>query len=281
MITKQISILFIAILLLSCNGKNDSVNSTANSSIPAISYVFKKSYPHDTTSFTEGFLIHDGKLFESTGASQELPQTRSLFGIVDLESGRIDSKIELDKIKYFGEGITFLNGKVFQLTYKNQIGFIYDASTFKKTGEFALPGKEGWGLTTDGKNLILSDGTYTLSFLDPNTLQVIKTISVTEDGYAKENLNELEYIDGFIYANIWTTNTIVKINPTDGKVTGKLDLTSLAYEAGNLYAGSLEMNGIAYDSTSRKVFITGKLWPKIYEIELAIDSVHTGSSRTM
>ena len=235
--------------------------------IPTIDYVYIKSYPHDTTSFTEGLLMHNGDLFESTGSPIELPWTKSLFGIVDLSTGKIDTKVKLDRVKYFGEGITFLNGKVFQLTYKTKVGFIYNATTFKKIGEFALPGKEGWGLTTDGTNLIMTDGTNLLTYIDPNTLQVIKAIPVSENGYVKDNLNELEYIKGYIYANIWMTNAIVKINPADGKVIGTLDLTSLTNEAKNIYSGSLEMNGIAYDSEKDKVFVTGKLWPRIYEIK--------------
>ena len=203
------------------------------------------------------------------GATTELPFTRSLFGIVNLIAGKIDTKVEIDRKKYFGEGITFLHGKVFQLTYTTRVGFIYDATTFSKIGEFTIPSKEGWGMTTDGMNLIMSDGTNILTYLDPKDLHVITTISVTENGYIKENLNELEYIKGYIYANIWTTNTIVKIDPANGFVVGKLDLTSLANEAKNLYQGSMEMNGIAYDSTEDKVYITGKLWPKIYVIKFS------------
>lgn len=235
--------------------------------IPIIDFVYIKSYPHDTTSFTEGFLINNGKLYESTGATKELPQTRSLFGIVDLTTGKIDKKVEIDK-KYFGEGITFLNGKVFQLTYKTKIGFVYDTITFKRIKEFTFPSKEGWGLTTDGTNLIMSDGTYELTYLDPVTFQTVKKVSVTENGCAKGYLNELEYIKGYIFANIWTTNTIVKINPTNGAVVGKLDLNSLVFEIKNIYPNSLEMNGIAYDSITNRIFVTGKLWPKIYELQI-------------
>lgn len=261
----------IAFLLWNCNGSSDNsgYSGLSNESAPFLDFVLIKSYPHDTTSFTEGFLFHNGSLYESTGANRELSQTKSLFGIVDLTTGKIDEKVELDKIKYFGEGITILNGKVFQLTYKNRIGFIYDENTFEKLGVFTIPSKEGWGLTTDGNSLIMSDGTYKLTYLDPKTLQVIKTISVTENGYAKEFLNELEFIDGYIFANIWTTNTIAKIDTADGKVKGLLDLTPLCKEAKNLYPGSLEMNGIAFDSVANTILATGKLWPKIFEIKIS------------
>ncbi len=177
-------------------------------------------------------------------------------------------EVELDRKKYFGEGITFLKGKIYQLTYRSKVGFIYDAATFKSIGNFTFPSKEGWGLTNDGTSLIMSDGTNKLSYIDPSTLQVIKTISVSENGYVKDYLNELEYIRGYIFANIWTTNTIVKIDPSDGKVVGMLDLAALEYEARFINPDLLEMNGIAYDSTEDKILITGKLWPKIYEIKI-------------
>jgi glutaminyl-peptide cyclotransferase len=269
---RYIASLLILLILSICDGCKDNVATSKiiKRSIPTIDYTYVNSYPHDLTSFTEGFLIHDGILFESTGAPKEFPQTRSLFGIVDLKTGKIGTKVEIDKVKYFGEGIAFLNGKVFQLTYKTKVGFIYNAITFKKINEFTFPSAEGWGLTTDGISLIMSDGTNILTYLDPVTLGVIKTISVSARGYARNNLNlnELEYIKGFIYANLWTTNTIVKVNPTDGKVVAKLDLNLLAYDAKKVFSGSLEMNGIAYDSIADRVFVTGKFWPKIYEIKL-------------
>ena len=258
-------------VLTGCNHNRgytgDSENSL-NKSIPVIEYTYIKSYPHDTASFTEGLLFRNSKLYESTGATKDLPQTRSLFGILNLTTGKIETKAEIDRSKYFGEGIAFLNGKIFQLTYKTKIGFIYDAGTFQKIGEFIFPGDEGWGMTTDGINLIMSDGTFELKFLDPITFNMVKKISVTENGHAKDNLNELEYINGYIFANIWNTNFIVKINPKDGKIVGKLNLDPLAYEANHIYPGSLEMNGIAYDSINDKIFITGKLWPVIYELQI-------------
>ena len=266
---KLISITSLVCLLFACDGNRNKVKNIAPEKpvISPIDYSLVNSFPHDTTAFTEGFLIYNGKLYESTGASRELPQTRSLFGVVDLKTGKIEKKVELDKTMYFGEGIAFLNGKVYQLTYKTKVGFIYDSNSFKKLSEFTFPSDEGWGMTTDDKNLIMSDGTHKLTYLDPNTLQVTKTLSVSENGCVKENLNELEFINGYIYANIWMTNTIVKINPENGNVVGLLDLTSLADEAKNLYPWSQEMNGIAYDSSTDKIYVTGKLWPKIYEIK--------------
>ncbi len=268
---RPITITFAVFLLASCNNNNDSdesiSNSNENNNTPVINYAVRSVYPHDTTSFTEGLLVHEGKLYESTGSPNELPQTKSLFGAVDLKTGTIDKKVELERQKYFGEGLVFLNGKIYQLTYQTKVGFVYDAKTFKKLSEFTFPSKEGWGMTTDGTSLIMSDGTNTLTYLDPNSFQTVKTISVTDEDGPVMNVNELEVIKGSIYANVYTTNTIIKIDPNTGKVIGKIDLSSLANEAKVKYPGSLEMNGIAYDSTTDKVYVTGKMWPKIYEIE--------------
>ncbi|MCD6018633.1 MAG: hypothetical protein K0S53_1754 [Bacteroidetes bacterium] len=238
--------------------------------IPEIKFTVDSQYPHDINSFTEGFLFHEGKLFESTGSPDNLPQTKSVFGSVDLKTGRIDVKAELDRNTYFGEGIVFLNGKVFQLTYKNQTGFIYDGKTYKNIGKFNYTNREGWGLTTDGKHLIMSDGTSYLTFMDPTNFSVLKTLDVAENGRVQEHLNELEYIRGFIYANIWTTNNVVKIDPSTGDIVGKMDLSALLYESKIRNPDALETNGIAYDSVSNKVLVTGKLWPTIYEIKFPL-----------
>lgn len=238
--------------------------------IPEIKFTVENQYPHDINSFTEGFLFHDGKLFESTGSPDNLPQTKSVFGIVDLKSGKIDVKAEIDR-KYFGEGIVFLNGKVFQLTYREQTGYIYDGKTYKNIGKFNYTNREGWGLTTDGKHLIMSDGTSYLTFMDPTNFSVVKILDVAENGRVQDNLNELEYIKGFIYANIWATNNIVKIDPNSGDIVGKMDLSALLYESKVRNPDALETNGIAYDSVSNKVLVTGKLWPTIYEIKFPLN----------
>ncbi|MBG0860134.1 MAG: glutaminyl-peptide cyclotransferase [Bacteroidales bacterium] len=264
MATKQISILLITFLPIAFNCcSNNRIRS-----VPKVDITYIGTYPHDTTSFTEGFLIHNSQLYESTGAARELPQTKSLFGIVDLKNGKIEIKVELDRAKYFGEGIAFFDGKIFELTYRTKIGFVYDAMTFEKIKEFTFPSKEGWGLTSDGTNLIMSDGTSELTYLNPGTLQMVKKITVTIDGREIRYLNELEYINGYIFANRWPTNIIFKIDPADGKVVGKLDLDSIANEAKNIFSGSMEMNGIAYDSIKNRIFVTGKLWPKIYELQI-------------
>lgn len=234
--------------------------------VPSLSYQVLNIYPHDTTSFTEGLLMHGGELYESTGYTDEIPYTRSLFGTVDWKTGHIGVKAELDKNKYFGEGIVFLNGKVYQLTYKTRVGFIYDANTFKKLGDFTYPSAQGWGMTTDGAYLIMSDSTPDLRYLDPSNFKLVKSLRVKENNTPVDQVNELEYINGFIYANRYTKNYVLKIDPATGRVVGKLDLSSLAQQARNKYPGSLEMNGIAFDSAADKVYITGKLWPDIYAI---------------
>lgn len=263
---------FLTFILTACtNGSpetDDNLNKEAITT-PIINYALVNTYPHDTTSFTEGLLIHNGQLYESTGSPEDMPQTRSLFGALDLTTGNIKKKVELDRKKYFGEGITFLNAKIYQLTYKTKTGFIYDAKTFGKLGEFSFPGKEGWGMTTDGTFLILTDGTNILYYLDAFDFKTVKTVQVVDEKGPVGKLNEAEYINNFIYANVYETNSIIKIDPASGKVVGMLDLSSLANEARGRYPGSMEMNGIAYDSISRKVYITGKMWPTLYEIQFA------------
>ena len=235
--------------------------------IPMINYSLVKEYPHDVNSFTEGFLFHNTKLLESTGAPGNLPQTKSLFGELDLTTGQLTKKAELDKTIYFGEGIVVVNNYLYQLTYTNQIGFIYDAKTYERKGQFGYVSKQGWGMTTDGKNIIMSDGTNAITYLNPSDFSIFKTISVTENGFALDFINELEWINGYIYANVWMTNFIVKIDPESGEVVGKLDLTELVNQAKKTNINLAEMNGIAYDSLTDRVLVTGKLWPSVYEIK--------------
>jgi len=264
-------IIFSSLIIWGCKNQTEEKSKTVEKktySTPVINYSLHGSFPHDTNAFTEGFLIHNGEFYESTGAMEGLSQTRSLFGILDTTTGVIYTKVELDRNKYFGEGIVFLHDKIYQLTYKSKTGFVYDANTFDKLQEFTIPSKEGWGMTTDGKSIIMSDGTNNLYFLDSETLRVNKTLPVSDNGYAKDFLNELEYINGYVYANIWGTTKIAKIDIETGIVQGEINLRSLAEDAYYTYNGSLEMNGIAYDSISETIFITGKMWPKVYKIKL-------------
>jgi glutaminyl-peptide cyclotransferase len=268
-IAKQFSSCLIPVLLLcSCGSNPDkpAVTTDVVPAIPSLGYQVVKTFPHDTTLFTEGFTVHDGQLYESTGSPQELPQTRSMVGPIDTLTGKMQNKIELDKNTYFGEGIVFLKGKLFELTYKNHVCFVYDAKTFKPAGQFNFDNNEGWSLTTDDSVLIMDDGTDKLTFIDPTTYKPIKKLQVIQNGVPRDSLNELEYIKGYIYANIWQNNTIVKIDPATGKVVGTLDLGNLVFDARNKYSTAEVLNGIAYDKANDKIYVTGKLWPTIYEI---------------
>jgi len=265
--------ILLSFFLFSCgsnSNKEESTNATKKPQevIPVIFYTLVDSFPHDTTLFTEGLLFHEDKLFESSGAPQELDYAKSVVGSVELPSGIFNKKIEIDREKYFGEGIVIVNNKLYQLTYKNQTCFVYDLKSFKQIGEFKYPNDEGWGLTTDGKSIIMSDGTSTINFINSNTFVTERKITVTNNGEVVNNINELEYINGSIYANIWTTNNIVKIDPTSGKITGILDLSSLKRAANSSHKMSAETNGIAFDSTSNLLLVTGKLWPYYYQIRL-------------
>jgi len=250
------------------NPKSKKKRKSAND-VPIVNYSIVNNYPHSTSSFTEGLLIHNNEIFESTGSPSELPQTKTVFGILSLQTGEIDVKSELNRDKYFGEGIVILNNRIYQLTYKKQTCFVYDAKTFKKIRQHRYSNKEGWGLTTDGKHIIMSDGTNILSFIEPNNFRILKTLQVSANNYAIDYLNELEYIKGYIYANVWPTNTIVKIDSKNGYVVGKIDLTPLRELAYIKNPNLNETNGIAYDSISDNVFVTGKMWPEIFKIKLS------------
>jgi len=268
---RDLSIALIAccILFVAHTGcKQDDQNPDHDDQIPEINYIPVRSFPHDTLSFTEGLLLFNDSLFESTGSPVLMPGTRSVFGPVDLATGHISVRVELDKEIYFGEGIAYLDGKFYQLTYKNRIGFVYDAATYETIDQFSFLSDEGWGLTTDGESLIMSDGSDKLTYFDPQTFLVTKILYVTANESPKSLLNELEFIRGFIYANIWQSNHIVRIDPSNGKVSGWIDLAEYAIEAKEMNTGSMEMNGIAFDPVSGSIFITGKCWPKIYEIVL-------------
>jgi glutamine cyclotransferase len=266
--------LLLALIIITINAcKDEEPQQEENtevsvSTIMPINYKVTKYYTHDTSLYTEGLIFHDGKLYESTGSPDYLPTAKSMIGISNLTTGKFEKKIEIDRTKYFGEGIVFLNNKLYQLTYTTHIGFIYDAKSFKKLGTFTFSNKEGWALTTDGKQLIMSDGTNTLTYLDPDSLKPMKILKVTKNGVAVDQLNELEFINGFIFANVFMTDQIVKIDPATGNVVGVLDLSSLSYEAKAKYQDAEVLNGIAFDSTTNSVFVTGKQWPTIYQIEL-------------
>ncbi len=260
------------VLLVAC--KNDEPKSGRTSTYKApkpirtMAYNLETVFPHDETAFTEGLSFYQGELWESTGSPEEMKDTRSLIGKVDSATGKLNPVIEIDRNQFFGEGFVHLNGKIYQLTYQKKVGFVYDAETFEEVDRFPIPGEEGWGMTTDGKSLIMSDGTDYLYFLDPASLQVSKKIQVLAENTPLQFLNELEWVDGAIYANVYTTNTIVKINPTTGAVEGQVELSELARDARQHSKRPLEMNGIAYNKERGTFYVTGKMWSSIYEISL-------------
>jgi len=229
-----------------------------------LDYKVVNTLPHSTESFIQGLVIYDNKILESTGQPGEVGN--SWIAEVNPATGNHDKKVTLDA-KYFGEGITVLNNKIYQLTWKSKIGFIYDAKTYKQIGTFEYP-MEGWGLTHDNAQLIMSDGTEKIHFKDTATLADVRTINVNERGVVVKHLNELEYINGYIYANVWQTNLIVKVDPANGNVVGKLDLSQLTERARGMYPDADVLNGIAYDANSKSLLITGKLWPQAYLIKL-------------
>jgi glutaminyl-peptide cyclotransferase len=260
------SLLFLTACVNSSEHKESESENQKDDSPQNIEFKVVDSFPHDTTSYTEGFLFHNGLLFESTGHTNSYSSTRSLFGPVDLKTGKIDAKVEIDKKKYFGEGIVFLKGRVYQLTDTTHIGFVYDAITYKKLSSFNYDG-EGWGLTTNGTDLIMSNGSSNIYYRDPFTLNIVKTLSVNDNNGPVQNINEMELIKGYLYANQWQTDYILKIDTTSGKVVGRLDLSPLKTESKVRYPYAEETNGIAYDSVNNKIYVTGKLWPQIYEIQ--------------
>lgn len=270
--TKIFILLIAAVMALaSCsnNGNTDNENgndeAVSNAASPFMQYTVVNVYPHDTTAFTEGLLVHDGQLYESTGGQAQISDFKSWFGPVDMKTGKAIKKIMLDT-SYFGEGINIFKGKLYQLTWQNHKGFVYDLNTYKKLKEFTYNG-EGWALTNDGTYLIMSDGSSNLQYLDPESLKVMKILGVQDGNGPVGNINELEFINGYIYANQYLTTYILKIDPSSGKVVGKLDFDSLNNQVKAKFPNAQEMNGIAYDSAAKKIYITGKAWPNLYEVK--------------
>jgi glutamine cyclotransferase len=228
--------------------------------LPVYGYSVVHSYPHDVNAFTEGLVFFDGELYESTGLLGESSLRR-----VDLVSGAIvQSRILAPDL--FGEGLAVVNDRLVQLTWKNQRGLVYDMDTFELLTEFTYL-TEGWGLASDGQRLVMSDGTATLRFLDPVSFEETSHITVRAEGNPVVNINELEFVEGRLFANIWKTNWAAIIDSDSGAVTGWVDLEGLLSEEDCRQPVDV-MNGIAYDSQSGRLFVTGKFWPKLFEIEI-------------
>lgn len=239
-----------------------AVNDTAvlPTDIPRYTYQIINAYPHDPNAFTQGLVYEDGVFYEGTGLRGQSSLRR-----VDVTSGEVQQMNSLDD-PYFGEGITVWEDRIIQLTWQENTGFVYDKTSFDRLQEFTYP-TEGWGITHDGQKLIISDGTATLYFWDPETLTEIDRVDVFDTNGPVVRLNELEYVAGEVWANVWQTSFIARIDPDTGEVVGWIDLTGLLDTAVITQQVGV-LNGIAYDDATGRLFVTGKLWPQVYEIEL-------------
>jgi len=244
--------------------KNDNQTEGQITSQKVLVYTYQivNKYPHDRDAFTQGLVFEDGIIYEGTGL-----YGKSSLRKVELETGNVLQLYELPD-QYFGEGITVLHNIIVQLTWKSNLGFYYDKESLNISGNFTYA-TEGWGITYDGDRLIMSDGTSTLHFLDPETFSITGHIEVYDNDIPVDKLNELEYINGQIYANIWQTDNIAIINPYNGQVNGWIDLSGLLQLQEHNISTEV-LNGIAYDNSNNRLFVTGKLWPWLFEIELAI-----------
>lgn len=258
------------LIFSACNNNSSdtsTITDTNNPPPPLINYSIVKVYPHDTSSYTEGLEWRNNNLYESGGnyGSSKLFET-SL-------DGKTSNSLKLTK-EFFGEGITLLNNKIYQLTWRENKVFVYDATTFKKINELSWP-HEGWGMTNDGKHLLISTGSSNIYFVDPENFKILNQISVSDNYGPVSNVNELEFVNNFIYANVYETDFIIKIDPTTGNVLGRIDCSGILQKSGMNYnaqnystnTGNV-LNGIAYDSTKNTFFITGKMWPALFEIKL-------------
>jgi glutamine cyclotransferase len=253
----------IALLLLAA-----SWAAVCHAAVPLYTYEVVHSYPHDPTAFTEGLFYLNGFLYESTGLEQHSSIRR-----VRLETGQVLQKYDVPA-QYFGEGIVNWHNHLISLTWKSHVGFVRDLATFKVQRQFHYEG-EGWALTQDGKQLLMSDGTPEIRLLNPDTLVPVGRILVTLEGKPVNNLNELEWVKGEIYANLWQTNWILRIDPHDGHVAGAINLAGLL-SASDIVKGQTDvLNGIAYDAKGDRLFVTGKNWPKLFEIRIRMASPAT------
>lgn len=244
---------------------------TATVALAADSYRILHTYPHDRNAYTQGLLYQDGHLYESTGLTG-----RSSLRMVDLETGRVQQAAPLPA-SYFAEGLASWGSTLIQLTWQAHIAFVYDRFSFRLLRTFNYDG-EGWGLTQDGKSLILSDGTATLRYFDPANFHEVRRIVVKDHGNPVTELNELEFVRGQIYANVWHTDRIARISPATGQVLGWIDLTGLL-PASERSDREAVLNGIAYDAVDGRLFVTGKLWPSLFEIKIVPDTAKAIAGR--
>jgi glutamine cyclotransferase len=241
-------------------GQEEWQASIRQARVPVYGYRITREFPHSRDSFTEGLLLDEGFFYEGTGRRGQSKLLK-----IEPAGGQVLMSRELEP-RYFGEGVTILDGEVFQLTYETNTGFVYDLRSFQPKRDFSYR-TQGWGLTNDGTSLIMSDGSATLRFLDPDTMKMERSVTVTDFTGPIGYVNELEYVNGAIYANIWKQDYIARISPEDGRVTGWIDLTGLNPYSGRS-AAEFVLNGIAWDPGSGRLIVTGKCWPSLYEIEL-------------
>lgn len=264
---KYLAFFFAFIVLAACN--NNSVQpydpGVVPAKIPSIAYTVMAQYPHDTSAYTQGLEFYKGKLFESTGDFEN-----SSIRITDYKTGKVEKKHMMGSQSIFGEGITILNNKIYQLTWESNIVYVYDVTNIDKPiTTFKWP-YQGWGITNNGTDLIISDGSANLYFVNPTDFKLKSSMRITNSGGTVDSINELEYIDGFVFANIYQSNIIVKIDPNSGQVVGQMDLTGFRekFFANEATMRTDVLNGIAYDSASKKLMVTGKRWPKMFELKL-------------
>jgi glutamine cyclotransferase len=265
---------------MACNGASNNSNTTnivngnvtntttkTSAALPVYTYEIVKTYPHDAKAFTQGLIFYNGFLYEGTGGRRSQERFYSSLRKVEIESGKVLQKIDLAD-PYFGEGITILNEKIYQITWQENTAFVYDLNDFKLLKELKYSG-EGWGLTHDGANLIMSDGTHVIRIVNPETFETIRTITVLDEkGKPVMEINELEYVKGEIWANIWQEGWIIRIDPASGKLLGRIDLRKLADEQMGKSSSADVLNGIAYDAAADRIFVTGKLWSSLFEIKI-------------
>ena len=264
MLVKKYMVLPLMVLAVACgNSGTDASNNNADKgsvSTTLADYTVVKVYPHDPTAFTEGFFLKGDTAYESAGE----PDKSRLFSY-DLATGKVFQELKLAK-QDFGEGISELNGKIYQMTWQQHIVYVYDAATFKKTGQLTWP-NEGWGMTTDGRQLIISDGSSHIYYINPADFSIIKTLNIQSDYGPLSQINELEFVDGFIYANVWQTDNIVKIDPATSKVVATYDLSDIRKKNGFQQNKDDVLNGIAYNKVTGNFVITGKNWDHSFEVK--------------
>jgi glutaminyl-peptide cyclotransferase len=259
--------LLVIIVLMGCNNPDTSAGidpELISKPTPAIAYKIVNVYPHDTSAYTQGLQLYNGKLYEGTG-DYEFSSIR----ITDLKTGKVEKKHMMGSNKIFGEGINIFKGKIYQLTWQSNLVYVYDLGNIDKPLKTFTWPYEGWGITNNGTELIISDGSANIYFVNADSFTVKRRITVATDGGPIDNINELEYIEGYIYANVYQTDFIVKIDPANGNVVGKMDFPDLRKNFAKEITDRTDyFNGIAYDSASKKIYVTGKRWPRMFEISL-------------